>query len=113
MYTARKVGVVESCFLLLKARAPGESLYHIFFHCCCRLLVCLLLQQWVPTLAGLSLIPLFPVLDEPAEDLIESVFDRLWPLPKVDGFVRKQVRHVVARLRKQLEGWAEQLEQLE
>lgn len=82
-------------------------------HCCCRLLACLLLQQWVPTLAGLSLIPLFPVLDEPAEDLIESVFDRVWPLPKVDGFVRKQVRHVVARLRKQLEGWAEHLEQLE
>lgn len=75
--------------------------------------VCVSCQLWAPTLAGLSLIPLFPVLDLPAEHLIESAFDRVWPVPKIDGFARRQVRHIVAGLRRQLEGWAEQLEHLE
>ena len=38
------------------------------------------LRTWLPSLVGLVLIPLMPLLDEPAEHLLEHAFQRLWPL---------------------------------
>lgn len=37
---------------------------------------------WIaPSLIGLALIPLMPLLDEPLEELLGAVFRRVWPLP--------------------------------
>jgi len=37
-------------------------------------------QAWAPTCIGLSLIPLFPLLDPPFERGIEKLLDLLWPV---------------------------------
>jgi len=36
--------------------------------------------KWIPPLVGLSLIPLMPFIDEPAEHAIDWAFDKAWPL---------------------------------
>ena len=37
-------------------------------------------QKWGPTIAGLAFIPALPfVIDEPAEHVIDTVFDKVWP----------------------------------
>ena len=38
-----------------------------------------LLGEWGPTALGLSLIPLFPLLDPPIERLIHKLFAVVWP----------------------------------
>lgn len=39
-------------------------------------------QRWGPTIAGLAVIPFLPVfLDEPAEQAVEWVFHKAWPVP--------------------------------
>jgi hypothetical protein len=35
--------------------------------------------KWGPSAVGLGLIPLMPLLDPPAEHVLEAVFDRIWP----------------------------------
>lgn len=46
-------------------------------------LAALLPRLWIaPTLIGLLLIPLCPLLDAPLEKLVELLFKQLWPLPK-------------------------------
>ena len=37
--------------------------------------------MWAPTVVGLLLIPIMPLLDEPMEHALELAFGRLWPLP--------------------------------
>ena len=37
---------------------------------------------WVPTLVGLTLIPLCPLFDEPIEKVLKGAFHATWPLPK-------------------------------
>ena len=37
---------------------------------------------WVPSVIGLSLIPLMPLFDEPIEKLLEMGFKQVWRLPK-------------------------------
>jgi hypothetical protein len=35
--------------------------------------------KWGPSAVGLGLIPLMPLLDPPAEHVLEAVFDKVWP----------------------------------
>ena len=35
--------------------------------------------KWGPSAVGLGLIPLMPLLDPPAEHVLEAVFDQIWP----------------------------------
>ena len=35
--------------------------------------------KWGPSAVGLGLIPLMPLLDPPAEHVLEAVFDQVWP----------------------------------
>lgn len=37
------------------------------------------LHRYGPTLVGLSIIPFLPILDPPAERLLDATFDSLWP----------------------------------
>jgi len=39
--------------------------------------------KWGPSALGLGLIPLMPLLDPPAERVLEAVFDRVWPVWRV------------------------------
>jgi fission process protein 1 len=40
--------------------------------------------KWGPSIVGLSLIPFLPLVDEPAEFLIDGFFDKVWPLSDED-----------------------------
>jgi hypothetical protein len=42
----------------------------------------LAVRKWLPSVVGLMLIPLMPLLDEPAEHLLEHLFQRAWPLSR-------------------------------
>ena len=39
--------------------------------------------KWGPSAVGLGLIPLMPLLDPPAEHVLEAVFDKVWPAWRV------------------------------
>ena len=42
--------------------------------------------RWGPTIAGLALIPALPyAIDEPAEHVIDSAFDKFWPPKSKSG----------------------------
>ena len=41
-----------------------------------------LVRTWTPSLVGLALVPLMPLLDEPCEKALAALFHRLWPLPQ-------------------------------
>ena len=39
--------------------------------------------KWGPSAIGLGLIPLMPLLDPPAEHVLETAFDAVWPVWRV------------------------------
>ena len=46
-----------------------------------------------PTVVGLGLIPFMPLIDEPAEHVLEAAFDRAWPAWRVGHVPHGHIDH--------------------